>query len=430
MIEPEVVDPAPADHVDRRAGISLRSLGPTVLSRAVDQLVLGGATLWLGVQMTPTEAAPFLTLLILYALGGQLGDGGLSFAILRTPPTERLRRRDAMARVGVALLGAGAATAVGLMIGGSGGLVVAAGGWVWMATALAFVGRADLHRRSRTDRLAVAEAGSAVMAAIAILALIRSPDDLALFAAILVGKGALEFGVQGARIEALARDGAPVRAGLEWLGQAATYAVANVDYLLIGVLLTPADLAVYAVAFRLASGPSSVIAAPLTRSAFVGFAGPSDGRGRAVARLHRMVAVGGLAGVAAVAVGALALRFVLGEDWSATAALAVVLAVALPWRLVLGPTVALAITAGRADRVVAWELRRLVLVAASVGVGALVAGLAGAAIGATSATIVGVAAAHDRALDLVDAARSVRGWWAAVAVGLAVVGSVAVGLNV
>ena len=421
MIDSEVSDPAPADRVDRRAGISLRSLGPTVISRALDQLVLGGATLWLGVQMTPTEAAPFLTLLILYALGGQLGDGGLAFAILRTPAGGRLRRRDASTRAGVALVGAVVATLVGLAVGGSGGQVIAAGGWVWAATALAFVGRADLHRRGGTDRLAMAEGGVALAAAVAILLLVREPDDLALFASILVGKGLLEFAAQGARLDVLASDGAPVHAGLEWLGQAVTYGVANVDYLLVGLLLGPADLAVYAVAFRLASGPSSVLAAPLTRSAFVGFAGTSDARDRAIGRLHRLLAVGGFGGIAAVAAVAIVLPAFLGDAWSSTAALAIVLAVALPWRLALGPTVALAITAGRADRVVAWELARLGLVAGAVVIGAVLGGLGAASIAAASATIIGIAVAHDRALRLVGATRSPRRWWSAAGVGLAVV---------
>jgi hypothetical protein len=96
----------------------------------------------------------------------------------------------------------------------------------------------------------------------------------------------------------------------------------------------------------------------------------------------------GVLGIAGTFVVAAALPTVLGPGWEQTRSVTAVLGVALPWRLLLGPVVALGLTKGRARRVVGWEVVRAVgLVAAIVAGSSSVLNVAGAVAAATILTI-------------------------------------------
>ena len=87
------------------------------------------------------------------------------------------------------------------------------------------------------------------------------------------------------------------------------------------------------------------------------------------------------------------LPWLLGSEWEQTAPLLALLAVAVPWRLLLGTTVALAITAGRARAVVVWEAVRLVITAGAVAL-ATTGGLSTTAAVVSLATIVLLTGEH------------------------------------
>ena len=83
---------------------------------------------------------------------------------------------------------------------------------------------------------------------------------------------------------------------------------------------------------------------------------------------------------------------VLGADWQPVVPLMVLLAMAVPTRMLYGITVAQAITAGGARSVVRWEAGRLVATAAAVAAAAVAGGLlaATAAVAAVSITSISV----------------------------------------
>lgn len=373
----------------------LRRLLLMIGTRGLDQLALGGASLLIARRTGTEDFAPFATIFILYALAAQVGDGGLAFALLRQPKgsTIALSARDnrRIASLMLALIGIG----VGVLIGGVVGTVVAVGGLTFLTGPAVFVGRASLQRSGETRRLSIAEGVAAVAFFVAVAALVHDIDDLLLFGLICIGKHLVELGLQRTQSAAFSATGDPVKASGLWASQVVTYAVANVDYLLVGALLGAEALSIYAIGFRLASAFSSVVAAPLTRTAFVDFANTSDAQ-RQHDRLIKQIGIFGSCGIAATALVALLLPTVLGPDWAATRAVTVLLGIALPWRLLLGPVVALGLTTGRAYRVVGWELVRMAaLVAAIVAGSGSLNGVAGAV---SAATILSIGWAYHRAV--------------------------------
>ncbi len=364
-------------------------------TRGLDQLALGGTSLLIARRTGTEDFAPFATIFILYALAAQLGDGGMALAILRMPrgvsfaTKSRDQRRAASAAL--ALIG----LAIGLFIGGVTGAVVAIGGLMLVTGPAVFVGRASLQRSGNTRRLSIAEAVGALAFVAAVVGAVHDIGDLWLFGLLCVGKQCLELVLQGTSSGVFHAAGEPMRANGVWASQIATYLAANVDYLLVGALLGAEALSVYAIGFRLASAFSSIVSAPLTRTAFVDFANTSDAQTQHD-RLVRQIAAFGALGVSATAAVGATLPTVLGDGWEATRAVTILLGIALPWRLLLGPVVALGLTSGRAIRVIGWELfRTAVLVAAIVAGSGSLNGVAGAV---SAATILSVSWAYRQAV--------------------------------
>lgn len=365
-----MVETRTADAVDdaagrpAAAGDRLAQLARMIGSRGIDQFALGATSLLIARRLGTTDFAPFATLYILYSLAGQVADLGLGVAVLRTPRTERLRSRTAALPLAVGVLVAISGVSAGLLIGGTTGTVVAFGGVTWLVGGLVHIGRATLQWEGASTRLARGEATGAIAFLLATVAAVYSADHLLLFAGLLIGKQILELAVQGLPHSIFASDGKRAGNTTVWAGQVLTYLTANVDYLLVGTLLGAEALSVYAIAFRLASAFSSIVSIPVTRTAFTRFANTSDLQHEHDAIGRQIVGFGAL-GLAGTAVVALLLPTVLGPDWSETRVLTLLLGAALPWRLLLGPIVALAHTAKRSLEVVAWELGRMLLLTAA-----------------------------------------------------------------
>jgi O-antigen/teichoic acid export membrane protein len=211
-----------------------------------------------------------------------------------------------------------------------------------------------------------------------------------------LGKSAVEAGAVRGWRAIFHADAAPFRSGPEWVGQIMTYLVANTDYLVIAVLLGPVDLSLYVIAYRVAAAVPALTATAFTQVTFLdsSAAVTPEARQRAyeahVRRAGLLGAVGGI-GVAAVAP---VMPLVLGADWDPVVPLMVVLAVAVPWRMVLGITVAQAITAGHARGVVRWETGRLVAMAAAVAGAALASGLLAATVAVSAVSIASITVEH------------------------------------
>jgi O-antigen/teichoic acid export membrane protein len=370
------------------------TLRPLTISRVVDQAALGLASLLLARVLGPDAFAPVAVLFIVNSLAVQISDFGVGFAIYRSPPGTRVARRslDRLRAVNAAI--AVAAIAVGALLHDADGAVIAAGGVVWLLTSEAYVRKAAALKQRATTEVVRAEITSAILF-LGIAAVLAALDADPLWAAVpFVVKHLVE--VVGVRSwsGAFAADGVAARSGAEWLGQVMTYLVANVDYVLIGWLLGPELLSLYVIAFRFASSVPAFLANPITQTAFLDFAAaPPERRQPTYDHLLRRVGSIGTVGALVLVVAAPLLPWVLGSDWSQTAPLLALLAVAVPWRLLLGSTVALAITAGGARLVVVWEAARLVATAGLVVI-ATSGGLSTTAAIVSFSTVVLLAAEH------------------------------------
>jgi PST family polysaccharide transporter len=363
-------------------------------TRGLDQFALGAASLLIARRTGTEDFAPFATIFILYALTAQIGDGGLAFAILRTPSDKSIATATRVRRLGAGALMAVACAVVGLIVGGVAGTVVAIGGATLVTGPAVYVGRAALQWSGATGRLARGEAAGAFAFLVAVTVVVRDADDLLLFGLICIGKHVVEVAFQGWTHVVFARSGSPVRASGIFVSQVVTYVAANVDYVIVGALLGAEALSVYAIGFRLASAFSSVVAAPLTRTAFVEFANTDDAQVQHDRLVRQILGFGSL-GIVVTGGVAVVLPTILGPEWLDTRLVTAVLGLALPWRLLLGPVVALGLTTGRALRVIGWEITRTVALVVAIVAGSTSIDRVAAAVAA--ATILTISWSYRRA---------------------------------
>ena len=372
----------------------LGRLGPLVVSRVADQFSIGVASLWLAAVLGPEAFAPVSVLLIVNALSVSISDLGLGFVIMSLPGDERIAA-GSLRRVRTINGAVCAATvAAGLIVRGEVGFIVALCGPIWFATAEAYIRKSAALKLNRIDQVFRAE----VLGAVAMLAvtavIVVSGVSGAWIAVALLAKGAVEAGsVRGYR--AILHEGpASFRPGPEWVGQIMTYLVANTDYFVIAVLLGPVDLSLYVIAYQTTAAVPVLTAKAFMQMTFLDSSAATspEARQRAYGSHVRRALALGIAGGLVVAVVAPVMPFVLGSDWEPVVPLMVLLAVAVPTRMLLGINVALAITAGGARAVVRWEAGRLVATAVVVATAAAIGGLvpATAAVAAVSSAAITV----------------------------------------
>ena len=158
-----------------------------------------------------------------------------------------------------------------------------------------------------------------------------------------------------------------------WISQLLAFATANVDYLVAGIFLGPQFLSIYLVALRLANAAPSQIANVTNRIAVADFAAASsESRQGLYSRVA--VRVGLIASAAALATAAAAplLPWLLGPSWSEVAPVAVVLATAVPARMLAGIAGALALATHAARLLIVVEVGRLAATAAALFAAALI----------------------------------------------------------
>ncbi|HJR25990.1 MAG TPA: oligosaccharide flippase family protein, partial [Acidimicrobiales bacterium] len=231
-------------------------------------------------------------------------------------------------------------------------------------------------------------AASAVF--LAIVALAAHPGHAAVAVALaFAAKSVLEilpFGAVVART--FADDGHEATPGWILGTQVVAFAIANLDYLVVALLLGDRALGLYGLAFRAASALPMQLNAVLVRLGTLDLAA-ADGVDRpdALGRLVRRLL---LLGTAFGALGALLSPLVgpvLGDRWADAAPLMVPLFLATPWRLLL-PLVGIhALVEGRARALFTVELVRLAVMAAALLAGASI-GLQGVAVAGSLAMLV------------------------------------------
>lgn len=370
---------------------------PLVLSRTAEQAALGLGSLLLARALGPAAFAPVAVLFVVNSLAVQISDLGLGFAVLRTPPGAQLARASLSsvrrAAIGAAMAGALLAVVVAVVVGATAAWVVFGGALVWPLTAEAYVRKASALKLGATLQVVEAEVAGATAFGVGVALVIWARPGLGWIVAVFVAKSVVELVTVRTWRDMFSPEGLRARSGPEWLGQVMTYLVANADYVVVASTLGPSDLARYVVSFRVASALPSLVAHPVTQSAFVELAAAED-RDPIHRSIVRRALLAGGAGAVLVLAAAPVLPWVLGGEWEGTGAVMAVLAPAVPIRMLLGTTVALAITVGAARQVVVWEAGRLVAVAAATAAGAVLGGLVPAAGAASAATIVSVGAEH------------------------------------
>ena len=398
-----------------------------VIARGIDQAALGLGSLLLARHLGPTDFAPVAVLFIVNSLALQVADFGLVLAVLKVPPGTTTALSSLWRLRGANSLVLLVAVAAGVVVGGDAGVFVAAGGVLWVLNAEVAVRKAACLKQERVTTAAMSEIAGAVVFGLGIVAVIAGDAGVAQVAGVFVAKQLVEIVLLRGWAGAFASDGVRANAGPEWLSQVFTYLIANVDYVLIALLRSPEDLSVYVVAFRVASVAPALLARPITHAAYIDLpAAAPESRQGVYDGLMRKAGRSGLVGVVVVLVLALLIPLFLGSDWVETGQIMAILAVAVPWRMVLGVTVAVAITSGHAWKVVRWESMRMIAMAVAVVVGASI-GLVATATAVAVATIGTIAVEHDWATRIawLSPRRSVRrgavgGVVVATAVGLVI----------
>jgi O-antigen/teichoic acid export membrane protein len=372
-----------------------------MVARGVDQGVLGLATLWLAGRLGPEAFAPIGALFVVNSLAIQVSDFGVGFRVFRAGPDEYL---DSAGLTRLRIVNAALAAVAGVvavLLGGDAGVVVAGSGVIWALSAEAYVRKAGCLKSAGSAPVVRAEVASAVLFGVGALAAGWARWDVTPLVVLFAAKHLVEIALTGQGLRRFRPGGARMQSSAEWFGQLLTYVIANLDFVAVSLLLGASDLSRYLIGFRLASAAPTLLATPITQVSFVELAGRSGAAAQELvdAVVRRALRLGGAGLVLGFAAAAI-VPPLLGESWEGTGVVTALLACAVPWRLLLGLTVAMALTAGKPSAVVRWEAMRLaatsvvVFAAATVSIEAVAAAVA-------VATIVGITFEHRAAAQLI-----------------------------
>jgi O-antigen/teichoic acid export membrane protein len=359
---------------------AVRRIGPLLLSRSAEQGVLGLGSVLLARVLGVHDFAPLSVLLVLNSMALTLSDYGLGADALRLE-VGRLASRHELRLVRLRNLSVAVVTVtVGALVGGDGGTILALGGLLWGASAESFVRRAAALRAGAVASVVCSELAGAILLAVGVVcATIAEERALFIFGLALVAKQLVEvIVVRGWRQQF--GDVEPLRdTRVLWWAQVVAYAIANVDYLILG-LFQPAEVfSVYVLAFRLANALPSQLSFVAGRVLSVDLASEDHGARQEVYRSYtRSLFVLGAGGAIITALLAQLLPDILGDDWKAITWVLTALACAVPWRMVLGVAGTLAVVAQRSHSLLRLELAHLAVlviaygITAAIGLGAFV----------------------------------------------------------
>lgn len=363
-------------------------------ARACEQGLMMIMLVVLARRLGPTDFSPISILFVVNSLSLTASDFGLGVDLLRLRPDRsmaiddlrRLRLTNSIIAVVAGL--------VGLTLGGSTGWLVAFGGLIWLGSAEAYVRAAGALRRSRVKATAAADVAGAAVAASLVLSLAYGTEAVVVCGIALVCRHLTAAMCIRDWREDFSQSGDKARSLSTWLTQLLAFATANVDYLLGGLLLGPEFLSVYLVSFRIANAVPSQVGAVVSRVALADLAAgsPSD-RSASYRHISARVAVVGVI-TALLTIGAAPLiPLILGSRWREVAVVTVILAAAVPFRLLMGVAGSLALAANRVRHLARVELWRLAATAGLLLMGGLLSEPA-FAVGASLAAIWSALALH------------------------------------
>jgi O-antigen/teichoic acid export membrane protein len=360
--------------------------------------VLGGAALLLAARLGLDAFAPVSALLVVNSAAVTLSDYGVGLAVLRCPPGQQVARRSVRSMRLVNVLVVLVGVAVGVAIGSTAGTLVLASAAIWAVSAEAFVRKAAALAAGHGRNCAVAELLGSAAFAVPVLAFATGGQALAVVGVALVLKHAIEAVVARAGRQQFGPDGVTPRLRTLCSSQVLGYALGNIDYVIVAVVLGATAFSIYSLAYRVAVAVPSVVAYVANRTAVADLStagGSAERQDRYSRYVRPLFLIGSASAVVAIGIGAV-LPALLGSAWNAVAPTIAVLALAAPWRMIAGQAGALAIADGSERHLVRWELSRLALFAATFTVAA-VAGFAVFVAVVTCGWILGVTWLHQRA---------------------------------
>ena len=354
-----MASPKLATSASTRAG---RRFPALLGSRVFEQCVLGGASLLLAARLGTIAFAPIAALFVVNSAAVTLSDYGVGLAVLRCTPGEWVNtnpRRMMRVANGAILVGG---VIVAVTVRGDVGLLIGTGAVIWWSSAEAFVAKANAIDRGVGQRAALAEILGSAAFAIPVLVLGFGSEALLVVCLALPVKHVVEAVVAHQPAGAFALTGTKPDLGALWGTQALAFGVANIDYLVVAVLLGASAFSIYTVAYRFTVAIPSMVAYVASRTLVADLAGAETSairQQRYLHYLHRLFLLGIVAAVV-MSFGAMLLPTVLGAQWDTVAPTVIVLALAVPWRMAFGQAGALAVAVRRAPFVVRWELIQLV----------------------------------------------------------------------
>lgn len=393
MIEDRASTSADTADPSRRGGA--RHL---LAARILEQGAIGLGSLLLARRLGVEGFAPLSALFVFNSFAVLASDFGLGLAVLRGPlgsvgwgALHRLRWVNS----GIVVLGG----VIGLVLGGETGVLVFSCGLIWWLSAESYVRRSALLRQGQVMRVAFMEGVGAVsFAALIAVAWWQADSALVLAASAFVALHAVSVLLSSGWGHAFG-PGHPGRDVLVvWLTQLLAYGSANIDFVIVSVVLGATAFSVYSVGFRVAAVVTAQVSYAAHRLMVVDFGqgdGSSDHQGVYDHRMRQLFPVG-LAACALTIVIAPVLPLILGDEWTSVTGVVVVLSIAVPWRTVLGVSGALAMGADRTRVLLRWEVLRLVVIAAALTVAAFAS--FGAFVAAASATAIVTAYGLHRAM--------------------------------
>jgi O-antigen/teichoic acid export membrane protein len=369
------------------------------VARVGEQVALAGALLILARRLSVTDFGVVSLVFAFQTLAVTASDYGVGLALLRTPPEVAVARAslDRCRRGNATIVVAGAVLAgvLGAADHSRAAVLVLVGGLIWATSAEAYIRKAAALRLDEARRVAVSEVGaSALLLAVIVLAA-RGDAAPVVVAGAFVAKSVVELLVSSAAVRrSFTTVGADPSPGWVWGSQVLSFAIANVDYVVVALVLGSRALGLYSLAFRIAGLLPSQVSFVVSRVGTVDLARRSPGeRPEATRALLRTLF---LAGLCVAAFGLAVAPFVgdaLGHKWDDAEPLVALLAVSAPWRLILPVAGISALVRDRARDLVRFEGSRLVLVVTLLTVGATV-NLVWCATLASVALVIGAASAH------------------------------------
>ncbi len=335
-------------------------VGVLLVARFVEQACLGLASLVLARVVGVHGYAPLMAIFVVNSFAVTLSDFGLGTAIMGAPVgaggTQSLWRMRAGNAAVLACTLVGAACTSGDLRA-----LLAGGGAIWLLSAEAFVRKSALVRLGEVRRVARAEIlGSLLFLAGTGGAVVDERHALLWLIGALLTKHTLESLLAFGWRDAFGTSPGDAPVGAVWVAQVLNFLCANVDYVVVGVLISSAAFSVYSLGFRVASLVASQVAFAAVRVMLGDFAdaATTEARQRVVhARTRQMFQAGAPAAVVLLLAAPLA-PVLLGDSWRSLSGVVVVLALAVPWRMALSVTLSMAMGSGLTRRLVTWECMR------------------------------------------------------------------------